>query len=43
MKINYNGKIFKAAATSNNGEVNGETTFYYFQEGNIVWAEYKYN
>ncbi|SHI07300.1 n-acetylglutamate synthase [Clostridium grantii] len=40
MKINYNGKIFKAAATSNNGEVNCETTFYYFQEGDIVWAEY---
>lgn len=41
MKINYHGKVFKSAATTYNGEVNDETTFYYYQDGDIVWAEYE--
>ncbi|QUI20792.1 n-acetylglutamate synthase [Vallitalea pronyensis] len=41
MKINYDGKVFKSVVTSDNGEVNDETTFYYHQDGNIVWAEYE--
>lgn len=38
--INYNGKTFKSVDTSENGEVNAETTFTYYQKGQIVWADY---
>lgn len=40
MNINYDGKIFKPKATTENGQVDSETTFYYHQKDNIVWAEY---
>lgn len=39
--INYDKRIFKSVANSETGEVSGETRFYYHQEGNVVWAEYK--
>jgi hypothetical protein len=38
---NYHNKIFRAAANSSNGEVNGETIFEYTQLGNIVTAVYQ--
>ncbi|MCR8644445.1 n-acetylglutamate synthase [Paenibacillus sp. N1-5-1-14] len=38
--IHYDGKIFRIAQNTENGEVNQETIFKYRQEGNRVWAEY---
>jgi len=38
--INYDGKMFRTAENTENGEVNGETIFHYHQSGNLVWAEY---
>lgn len=40
MKINLNNKKFKAQANSANGEVSGQTLFQYYQEGEIIWADY---
>lgn len=40
MKINYDNRIFKSVQNSETGEVSGETTFYYHQKENLVWAEY---
>ncbi len=40
MKINYDKRIFKSVANSETGEVTSETTFYYHQKDNYVWAEY---
>lgn len=39
-RINYNGKIFIPQRNTENGEVNEETIFCYFQENNLFWAEY---
>ena len=39
--INYNNKIFRAAANTPNGETSSETVFYYKQEGNILTANYQ--
>lgn len=38
--INYDGKYFITKTNSENGEANSETIFVYYQNGNIVWAEY---
>lgn len=38
--INYNGKIFIPQRNTENGEVDGETIFRYFQENDLFWAEY---
>jgi hypothetical protein len=38
--INYNNKIFKSTGNTDNGEVDGETLFYYHQDKEILWAEY---
>lgn len=40
MKINYDNRVFKSVANSETGEVSRETTFYYHQKDNLVWAEY---
>jgi hypothetical protein len=40
MKINYDNRTFKSVANSDGGEVSAETTFYYHQKDNLVWAEY---
>ena len=40
-KINYDNRVFKSVSNSETGEVSGETKFYYHQEGNVVWAEYR--
>jgi len=39
-KINYNNKKFASTGNSENGEVSGETVFYYRQKDDLVWAEY---
>ncbi|KAK7431339.1 hypothetical protein QQZ08_002110 [Neonectria magnoliae] len=36
----YNGKTFRSASNTANGEVGAETLFHYHQDGSIVWAEY---
>lgn len=38
--INLNNRIFTSIENTENGEVSGETTFRYFQDGCNVWAEY---
>lgn len=38
--INYDQRVFKSISNSETGEVSGETTFYYRQKDNFVWAEY---
>lgn len=40
VRINYNGKIFIPQRNTENGEVNEETIFCYFQENDLFWAEY---
>ena len=40
MKINYDQRVFKSVENSPTGEVSGDTTFYYHQKENLVWAEY---
>jgi hypothetical protein len=39
-KINYEGRVFKSVSNSETGEVSAETTFYYHQKDDLVWAEY---
>ena len=38
--MNYNGKKFRAIKNSENGETSSETVFEYFQNGNIIEADY---
>lgn len=38
--MNYNGKIMKAVANSEYGEVSGETCFHYYQDENILTGIY---
>ncbi len=38
--INYNDKIFRPIANSENGETSDETVFVYRQTGNILTSEY---
>lgn len=40
LKINYEGRVFKSVNSTENGQVNSETTFYYHQKDDVVWAEY---
>ncbi len=39
-KLSVNKKVFKALSNSDNGEVDSDTLFYYFQEEDVVWANY---
>jgi hypothetical protein len=39
--INYDGRVFRPIRPADSGEVDRQTTFRYFQRGNIVWAEYE--
>lgn len=41
MAFNYDGKVFRSIANSGNGEVDGETRFYYRQQGDVVTADYR--
>ncbi|MGQ8821288.1 n-acetylglutamate synthase [Bibersteinia trehalosi] len=38
--FNLNNKIFTALQNSKNGEVSNQTRFFYFQQDNVIWAEY---
>lgn len=38
--MNYDGKTFRSAGNTANGEVSSDTIFHYHQDGSIVWAEY---
>ena len=41
MTYNLEGKIFRSATNTENGEAGAETLFYYRQAGKIVSAEYR--
>lgn len=38
--ISYHNRRFRSVQNSATGEVSSETVFRYFQDGDIVWAEY---
>jgi len=38
--MDYHNKIFKAIQNTENGEINEENKFHYFQEGNILTCDY---
>ncbi len=40
MKVDLNNKKFKTQSNTNNGEVSDETIFRYYQNENIIWANY---
>lgn len=40
VKINLNGKRFVPKVNSANGEVSEQTVFNYFQQENVIWADY---
>lgn len=37
---NLHRKTFRSAANTDNGDVDSQTTFHYFQQEQTVWAEY---
>lgn len=39
-KISYDNKIFVPKINSENGDVDGQTKFFYHQKGNIIWSDY---
>ncbi len=39
--MQYDKNIFGSVANTDNGEVSAATTFWYHQEGGVVWAEYR--
>jgi hypothetical protein len=41
MKYNLEGKTFRSVTNTENGEVSGDTVFYYRQDGDVVSAEYR--
>jgi len=40
MQYDLNGKVFRSASNTGNGEVGKETLFHYHQSGSRVWASY---
>jgi len=38
--IHLNNKIFIALLNSDNGEVDESTRFYYYQDKDVIWADY---
>jgi len=40
MSINFDNRMFRSIANSEDGEVGSDTIFYYRQDGDAVWAEY---
>jgi alkylhydroperoxidase/carboxymuconolactone decarboxylase family protein YurZ len=36
----YDGKVFVSKSNSANGEVSEQTTFFYHQSGDVLWADY---
>ncbi len=41
MSFNFDGKIFRSARNTDNGEVGADTVFTYHQTADVVWAEYE--
>ena len=41
MKYNLEGKIFRSVTNTENGEIGTASLFYYHQDGELVWAEYR--
>lgn len=41
MRYDLEGKVFRSVSNTANGEVGTETLFYYHQDGDRVWAEYR--
>jgi hypothetical protein len=41
MEFDLEGKIFRSAKNTENGEVGTETRFFYHQQNGIVWADYE--
>ncbi|KAH7017986.1 uncharacterized protein B0I36DRAFT_335125 [Microdochium trichocladiopsis] len=39
-QVSYDGRTFRSASNTENGEVSSATVFHYHQDGKIVWAEY---
>ncbi|GAB3335995.1 hypothetical protein GCM10027299_45570 [Larkinella ripae] len=39
--MQYDGKVFRSVANTENGEVSAATTFWYHQDNEVVWAEYR--
>ncbi|TXB69523.1 n-acetylglutamate synthase [Phaeodactylibacter luteus] len=39
--MNYNGRIFEPVSNSANGQVSGQTRFFYHQVGRVLWGTYK--
>ena len=37
---NYEGRVFASVANAANGDVGDDTVFHYYQEGDLVWADY---
>lgn len=40
MKMQYNQKKFVSVSNTKNGTVSDATTFTYYQEGDVIWADY---
>lgn len=40
MNVKLHNKKFKALSNSSNGEVSDDTVFHYYQENEVLWAEY---
>lgn len=40
VSIDYNGRRFRLLSNSPNSDVDKETSFYYHQQNDVVWAEY---
>ncbi|MFT4032429.1 MAG: n-acetylglutamate synthase [Siphonobacter sp.] len=38
--IDYNNRRFRTLRNSESGEVSDATTFHYYQDGKVLWAEY---
>lgn len=41
MEFNLDGRMFRSATNTENGEVGAETVFHYHQKERVVWAEYE--
>jgi len=41
MQFDYHNRYFKAVSNTMNGETSEETSFHYYQQGDIVWATYQ--
>lgn len=40
MKLNFDNRKFQSLANTENGEVNSDTIFEYYQQDDMIWADY---